>query len=108
MIKSAKSKRFLYLMNCIKIVSFFMRKNMFKRQKRKSLYCGKSNKDVRKQNNKNPIIKILQLGIQGIVRRGKMSKEESGLEENVSSLVAHTILTKKKEILSLLEEEGEI
>jgi hypothetical protein len=85
-----------------------MRKNMFNRQKRKSLCIDKSNMNAKKQNNKKPIIKILRLVIQGIVRRGKMSKEESGLEENVSSPVAHTILTKKKEILSLLEEKGEI
>jgi len=52
MIKSAKCKHFLYFMNCIKIVSFIMRKNMCKRQKRKSLYGGKSDIDVGEKKNK--------------------------------------------------------
>ena len=47
---------------------------MLKRQKRKSLYSGKSNIDVRKQNNKKSIKKILKLMIQDITMRGKMSK----------------------------------
>lgn len=49
---------------------------MFKRQKRRSLYSIKSNIDVRKQNNKNSIIKILKLMIQDITMRGKMSKRK--------------------------------
>jgi hypothetical protein len=49
---------------------------MLKRQKRKSLYCGKSDIDVRKQNNKKSIKKILKLMIQDITMRGKMSKRK--------------------------------
>ena len=49
---------------------------MLKRQKRKSLYSGKSNIDVRKQNNKKSIKKILKLMIQDITMRGKMSRRE--------------------------------
>lgn len=76
MIKSAKCERFLYLMNCIKIVSFVMRKNMFKQQKRKSLYYGKSNSDGQKQNNKKSIKDFLRLLIHNIIPRGKMSRRE--------------------------------
>jgi hypothetical protein len=49
---------------------------MFERQKRKSLNSGKSNIDVRKQNNKKSIKKILKLMIQDITMRGKMSKRK--------------------------------
>jgi hypothetical protein len=84
-----------------------MRKNMFERQKRKSLYSGKSNIDVRKQNNKNSIKNFLRSMIQ-YLNNFLNIKERIGTNMEIGEILNNPQKDTMIKVLRVIEEPQNI